>query len=118
MFGRRKTAIGFNCLLILGGFVTSMMANQNNYTAFDYVLLTVALGIFGTHVPTYVRVVEVLPTKIRLIVSTLLFGSGWAIARSWVTLVILYVKYWTLTMFILSLFACSVLMIRYACLGK
>ena len=114
-FGRKRTVSLFTCLLILSGFITSVAWNRE---VFNYLWLLVGMGIFGIHVPTYVRVIEILPTKKRLIVALLLFGTAWMIARGAAILVAWTTKDWSLILFTLSLCVCAMLMVKYVCFGK
>ena len=107
-YGRRKVISGFTCHLILMGFITSVAWS---YESFRYSFFLMGMGIFSLYVPTYVRLVETLPRRRRLILSLVLFGSAWTMARISAVLVAYVTKDWRLLLFALSLAVCAIMML-------
>lgn len=114
-FKRKNVIIGFACLLSLSGLLTWIAWNIESFTCLWFFMGT---GILGTYVVTYIQIVENMTNKYRVAGALALFGSSWNIARMAASLLAWATRDWSMIFFILSLWSCFMLIVKYMCCGK
>jgi hypothetical protein len=108
--GRRVVTVSFFTTTVLAGLLASQAPTLGSFYVF---WLAAAASMMGAYVVTYVRVVELLPTRLRVVTALVVFGSVWAMARFLAIFFAWLTKDWSPLIFFLSFFTCTVLLLSH-----
>ncbi|XP_059099308.1 putative niacin/nicotinamide transporter NiaP [Tigriopus californicus] len=97
LMGRKSICNIMIALTIVAGFLTT---GAPTLGIFQFLWCLIALGTFGTYTATYVRVVEMLPDKVRTPLHLFVFGLSWTAGRAvgltvaWLTKDWMWIMHW------------------------
>ncbi len=107
--GRKIICDAFIALTILSGFLLQQVATS--FITFCILWSALSFGLMGSYTVTFIRLLELLPDRLRLPAGLMFFGGSWNLSRFAATLFAVAFRDWAAMVFFLSLWLCAVVVI-------